>query len=132
MLVEFAGILEIAGHYQGKDKERLYRVLSQLRGATIAGHSIAFEVHDSNDFIKIPGFGYRDYHTDVEPAPWGVFRYFGIRLFMDYPSRKAWEVFGRWSLPGIDPKEAQLVIALYSKGEPLRPGQLQRIGDEWP
>ena len=79
------GILEIAGHYRGKDARRKITALQCLRTATINGHDI-LTVIDTEQGVEpttVDHYGY-DYRCEGgcnhEPLPWGVKRYFGIHL----------------------------------------------------
>ena len=74
------GILEIAGHYRGKDSQRKLRAFGDLRKATINGHDVLAVIADTNEEpTDVQYFGY-SYRTNGDPLPWGVKRYFGINL----------------------------------------------------
>lgn len=84
------GILEIAGHYRGKDGQRRLRAIDGLRKATIDGHDVLAVIADTNEEpTPVKYFGYDCYHTNGDPMPWGVKRYFGINLI----------VSGDWVMP---------------------------------
>lgn len=81
------GILEIAGHYRGKDGQRKLKALANLRESKINGHDVLAVIHDSIDeepkTVKHFGYDIRCANgCDHDPLPWGVKRYFGIHLIV--------------------------------------------------
>lgn len=81
------GILEIAGHYRGKDGQRKLEALADLREASINGQNVVAVIHDSIDEepTTIKHFDYDIRCALVcphDPLPWGVKRYFGIHLIV--------------------------------------------------
>ena len=80
------GILEIAGHYRGKDGQRKLRTFDNLRKATINGHDVLAVIADTDEEpTTVKHFGYDHRCTNGcnhETMPWGVKRYFGINLIV--------------------------------------------------
>ena len=79
------GILEVAGHPNGKDARRALDALQDLRAATLNGHDVlaVIDTYNGAEPTHIEHYGYSYLCTDGcdhEDLSWGVERYFGINL----------------------------------------------------
>ena len=82
------GVLEVAGHYRGKDAERKLQAIQDLKESSINGHDILAVIDDdaNTEPITVKHWGY-DYRCakgcDHNPAPYGIKRHFGINLIVN-------------------------------------------------
>lgn len=77
-------ILELEGHYRGKDADRYSRAIEELKRSNINGAPIVYATHDFNEQpTTVPDFGH-DYRCRCEnPLPHGVKRYFSVTLYVE-------------------------------------------------
>ena len=81
----YGAILEIAGHPNGKDERRYFNVLEQLRASQIGTYKVIGVIpsDEALEPVTVPDFGH-DYRCQCgNPEPWGVRRYFGIKLVIE-------------------------------------------------
>jgi len=85
LLNTYHAILEIEGHYRGKDGQRLIATLEDIQRSSIEGKDI-IAIHYHEEPTKVIHYGYnylcRD-HCQHEPASYGIYRYFNVTIIVD-------------------------------------------------
>jgi len=77
-------VLEIAGHYRGKDTQRYDQAIDNLRRAKLGDSPIVYVQHDFREQpVTVPDFGHHHGCQCLDPQPHGVKRYFSVVLYCE-------------------------------------------------
>ena len=75
-------ILELAGHYRGKDADRYSRAIDELKQSIVGASTVLYVEHDFNEQpTTVPDFGHGYRCQCKEHLPHGVKRYFSLKTY---------------------------------------------------
>jgi hypothetical protein len=81
---QLSAILELAGHYRGRDVTRYNKAIEELRRAVIKGLPVYYVTHDpAEEPTHVPDFGHDHRCRCENPLSHGVKRYFSIQLYVE-------------------------------------------------
>src|ERR1043165_2644765 len=77
-------ILELGGHYRGKDVQRYDAAIEELQRSTIGDWPVMFVIRNSSEQpTTVPCFGHNYRCQCQQPTPHGVKRYFSVTLIVE-------------------------------------------------
>lgn len=129
---QLSAILELEGHYRGRDVMRYSNALEELRRSVINGLPVYYLTYDiAEEPTHIPDFGHDHRCRCENPLPHGVKRYFSIMLYVE--GEPGDEILGDYELSHGRLSVTGLAFPMYSpcasdRQELKRLWQSQTIG----